>query len=135
MRRPPADRAAQEDAEPGASTPDGTPRPNQEDPRCCHGPAGWPLAFAGTAYARRPALVLLNGLAEQAESWFRNQTFWRRHFEVYLPNMLVYDGPGLHARIEAGLPITVEYLVDQLHQYLKNYVQTPYHLVAAEPGR
>jgi pimeloyl-ACP methyl ester carboxylesterase len=80
-------------------------------------------------------LVLINGLAEQAESWFRNHTFWRRYFDVYLPNMLVYDGPGLHSRIDAGLPISVDYLVDQLHQYLRQYVQTPpYNLVAASLG-
>jgi pimeloyl-ACP methyl ester carboxylesterase len=95
----------------------------------------WLVPFTGTVYARRPALVLINGLAEQAESWFRNHNFWRRYFDVYLPNMLVYDGPGLHARIDAGLPISVDYLVDQLHQYLRQYVQTPpYHLVAASLG-
>ena len=86
-------------------------------------------------YARRQPLVLLNGLAEQAESWFRNQPFWRRHFEVYVPNLLVYDGPALHQRIEEGLPISVDYLVEQLHVYLESFVQTPpYHLVAASLG-
>jgi pimeloyl-ACP methyl ester carboxylesterase len=87
------------------------------------------------SYARRPALVLLNGLAEQPESWFRNLTFWRRHFDVYLPNLLVYDGPALHGRIDAGLPINVEYLVEQLRRYLEVFVQMPpYHLVAASLG-
>ena len=86
-------------------------------------------------YARRQPLVLINGLAEQAESWFRNLPFWRRHFDVYTPNLLVYDGPSLHQRIDQGLPITVEYLVEQLHHYLESFVQTPpYHLVAASLG-
>jgi abhydrolase domain-containing protein 6 len=86
-------------------------------------------------YARREPLVLLNGLAEQAESWFRNLPFWQRHFDVYLPNLLVYDGAVLHRRIDEGLPITVEYLVEQLHHYLESFVQTPpYHLVAASLG-
>jgi pimeloyl-ACP methyl ester carboxylesterase len=86
-------------------------------------------------YARRQPLVLINGLAEQAESWFRNLPFWRRHFDVFLPNLLVYDGPSLHQRIDQGLPITVEYLVEQLHHYLESFVQTPpYHLVAASLG-
>jgi pimeloyl-ACP methyl ester carboxylesterase len=80
-------------------------------------------------------LVLLNGLAEQAESWFRNLPFWRRHFEVYTPNLLVYDGSALHQRIDEGLPITVDYLVEQLHHYLESFVQTPpYHVVAASLG-
>lgn len=95
----------------------------------------WLARFHRAAYARRQPLVLLNGLAEQAESWFRNLAFWRRHFDVYMPNLLVYDGPALHQRIEDGLPISVDYLVEQLHQYLESFVQTPpYHLVAASLG-
>jgi pimeloyl-ACP methyl ester carboxylesterase len=86
-------------------------------------------------YARRQPLVLINGLAEQAESWYRNHPFWRRHFDVYMPNLLVYDGPALHERIEADAPISVDYLVEQLHAYLESFVQTPpYHLVAASLG-
>ncbi len=95
----------------------------------------WLTGFPRHSYARRQPLVLLNGLAEQAESWFPNQSFWRRHFDVYMPNILVYDGAALHRRIESGLPISVEYLVEQLHQYLETFVQTPpYHLVAASLG-
>jgi pimeloyl-ACP methyl ester carboxylesterase len=79
--------------------------------------------------------VLINGLAEQAESWFRNHPYWRRHFDIYMPNLLVYDGPALHQRIEEGLPISIDFLVEQLHQYLESFVQTPpYHLVAASLG-
>ncbi len=86
-------------------------------------------------YARRQPMVLINGLAEQSESWFRNLAYWRRYFDVYLPNVLVYDGPGLHERIESGQPISVDYLVEQLHLYLTHFVQTPpYHLVAASLG-
>jgi pimeloyl-ACP methyl ester carboxylesterase len=87
------------------------------------------------AYARSPALVLLNGLAEQAETWFRNHRSWRRHFDVYVPNLLAYDGEALHRRIQDDLPISVDYLVDQLHLYLDEFVQTPpYHLVASSMG-
>ena len=90
---------------------------------------------SGATDTRRQPLILLNGLAEQAESWFRNHSFWGRHFEVYLPNLLVYDGPALHQRIDAGLPISVDYLVEQLQHYLESFVQTPpYHLVAASLG-
>jgi pimeloyl-ACP methyl ester carboxylesterase len=95
----------------------------------------WLERWHGSPYARRQPLVLINGLAEQSESWFRNQAFWRRYFDVHLPNLLVYDGPALHQRIEEGLPISVDYLVEQLRLYLESFVQTPpYHLVAASLG-
>src|SRR6516164_1289072 len=91
--------------------------------------------FHGHPYARRQSLVLINGLAEQAESWFRNHWYWRRFFDVYVPNLLVYDGPALHRRIDEGLPISVDYLVEQLHLYLEAFAQAPpYHLVAASLG-
>lgn len=86
-------------------------------------------------YGRRRSLVLINGLAEQAETWFCNHRFWRRYFDIHTPNILVYDGAALHRRIEKDLPVSVEYLVEQLHRYLDEYVQTPpYHLVASSLG-
>jgi pimeloyl-ACP methyl ester carboxylesterase len=93
------------------------------------------LAVPRGFYGRRPPLVLINGLAEQAESWFANVDAWRRHFEVYQPNLLVYEGELLHRRIEQDLPITVEFFVDQLHRYLAEFVQTSrVHLVANSMG-
>jgi pimeloyl-ACP methyl ester carboxylesterase len=95
----------------------------------------WLDTFKLHPYARRQPLVLINGLSEQAESWFRNTPFWRRYFDIHMPNILAYDGPGLQARVDAGLPISVDYLVEQLHLYLTHFVQTPpYHLVAASLG-
>jgi pimeloyl-ACP methyl ester carboxylesterase len=86
-------------------------------------------------YARRQSLVLLNGLCEQPESWFRNVGFWRRHFDVFMPNLLCYDGDAFQSRIDDGKPISIDYLTDQLRQYLENFVQAPpYHLVAASLG-
>jgi pimeloyl-ACP methyl ester carboxylesterase len=94
-----------------------------------------PRRLAPTAYGRRPALVLVNGLAEQAESWFRNHPVWRQQFDVHMPNILAYQGGALHRRIDAGLPIDVDYLVAQLHLYLDAFVQAPpYHLVASSLG-
>jgi pimeloyl-ACP methyl ester carboxylesterase len=91
--------------------------------------------LSGSAYGRRPTLVLVNGLAEQAESWYCNAGAWRRYFEVVAPNLLAYEGDTLHARITAGLPVDVDYLVGRLHAYLEEYVQTPpYHLVANSLG-
>ena len=86
-------------------------------------------------YARRQPLVLINGLAEQAESWYRNRKFWARYFEVHSPNILAYEGAALHRKIAAKEPITVEYLVEQLHTYLDQFVQTPpYHIVSSSLG-
>lgn len=87
------------------------------------------------AYGRRHPLILINGLAEQHESWFRNRRFWSRHFDLYLPNILVYDGAAIHDRIAAKQPIDVDYLVEQLKQFVDRYVQRPpYHLVSSSLG-
>lgn len=86
-------------------------------------------------YARRAPLVLINGLAEQAESWYCNLDVWRREFDVYQPNLLAYDGLALHRRIDASESIDVDYLVGRLHEYLDGFVQAPpYHLVANSLG-
>jgi pimeloyl-ACP methyl ester carboxylesterase len=87
------------------------------------------------AYGRRAPLVLLNGLAEQAETWFHNHRYWRRHFDVLMPNLLAYEGACLHRRIGEGRPISVDYFVEQLYRYVDEFVQTPpYHLVASSLG-
>ncbi|VTR93030.1 alpha beta hydrolase fold protein : Putative hydrolase or acyltransferase of alpha/beta superfamily OS=Singulisphaera acidiphila (strain ATCC BAA-1392 / DSM 18658 / VKM B-2454 / MOB10) GN=Sinac_1601 PE=4 SV=1: Abhydrolase_6 [Gemmata massiliana] len=86
-------------------------------------------------YGRRHPLVLINGLAEQAESWYRNRKFWSRYFDVHTPNILAYEGETIHRLIAAKEPITVEYLVNQLFIYLDQFVQTPpYHFVASSLG-
>jgi pimeloyl-ACP methyl ester carboxylesterase len=96
---------------------------------------GWFDRFETYPYKRRPPLVLLNGLAEQAETWFRNHPYWRRHFDVHMPNLVVYEGPALHERIAQDLPVSVDYLVEQLREYLHAFVQAPpYHLVASSLG-
>jgi pimeloyl-ACP methyl ester carboxylesterase len=87
------------------------------------------------AYGRRQPLVLINGLAEQAESWFRNRRFWSRYFDLHLPNFLVYDGDAIHKRIDEKQEVSVDYLVGQLHAYLFHFAQTPpYHIVASSLG-
>jgi pimeloyl-ACP methyl ester carboxylesterase len=87
------------------------------------------------AYGRRQPLILINGLAEQNESWFRNRRFWARYFDVYTPNIIVYEGAALHEKIQKKEPISVEYLVDQLYLFVTQFVQRPpYHLVASSLG-
>src|SRR5437868_1625492 len=55
---------------------------------------------------RRTPLILVNGLAEQSESWFANRAYLARHFDVEVPEILVYDGAVLHQRIDAGGAVT-----------------------------
>ena len=87
------------------------------------------------SYQRPSPLVLVNGLAEQSESWFANVGNWTRHFDVKVPELLVYDGDSLHRRIEEGGEVTVDYLTDRLTVYLDEFVQRPpYNLVGSSLG-
>jgi pimeloyl-ACP methyl ester carboxylesterase len=87
------------------------------------------------SYQRPAPMILINGLAEQAESWFANRTDWSRHFDVKVPEILVYDGDSLHKRIDEGGEITVDYLTERLAHYLDEYVQRPpYNLVGSSLG-
>ena len=101
-------------------------------------PAGWKGLLERVRpkkYGRKHSLILLNGLAEQAESWYRNARFWSRYFDVHMPNLLAYEGAALHQRIDEKKPIDVEYLVGQLHTYVQQFVQTPpYHIVSSSLG-
>lgn len=86
-------------------------------------------------YQRRPSLVLVNGLAEQSESWYCNVDAWRKYFDVHNPNFLAYDGIAIQRRIAEHLPIDVDYLVEQLRLYIESFVQRPpVHLVANSLG-
>ena len=80
-------------------------------------------------------LVLVNGLAEQSESWFANKTYLSRQFDVKVPEILVYDGASLHDWIDSGGEVTVDYLADRLGRFLDEFVQRPpYHLVGSSLG-
>ncbi len=88
-----------------------------------------------TAYRRPEPLVLVNGLAEQAESWFPNRVDWSRHFDLKVPELLVYDGDDLHRHIDGGGEVTVDYLTDRLATFLDAFVQNPpYNLVGSSLG-
>jgi pimeloyl-ACP methyl ester carboxylesterase len=87
------------------------------------------------AYRRSTPLVLVNGLAEQSESWFANRAHWARHFDLKTPEVLVYNGTYLHQHIDNGGEITVDYLTERLARYLDEYVQKPpYHLIGSSLG-
>ncbi|MFO0911065.1 MAG: alpha/beta fold hydrolase [Isosphaeraceae bacterium] len=87
------------------------------------------------SYRRSTPLVLVNGLAEQSESWFANRDVWARHFDVKVPELLVYDGDALHRHIEQGGEVSVDYLTDRLTLFLNEFVQRPpYDLVGSSLG-
>ncbi|MGA2060787.1 MAG: alpha/beta fold hydrolase [Thermoguttaceae bacterium] len=84
---------------------------------------------------QRPRVVLINGLAAQAESWYRNVDCWRRHFELHTPALVDYESDALHNRIDARLPVDVNFFVEELHLYLRSFVQQrPVHLLANSMG-
>jgi abhydrolase domain-containing protein 6 len=86
-------------------------------------------------YKRRMPLVLVNGLAEQSESWFANKVAFSRHFDVKTPEILVYDGDSLHDHIDAQGEVTIDFLADRLGVFLDQFVQRPpYHLVGSSLG-
>jgi abhydrolase domain-containing protein 6 len=86
-------------------------------------------------YFRSSPLILLNGLAEQSESWYHNRVHWQQHFEVHTPGVTVFDGPVFQERLSRQLPINVAFLKDRLAEYLDKFVQTPpYHLVGSSLG-
>jgi pimeloyl-ACP methyl ester carboxylesterase len=92
-------------------------------------------AGINSGYHRKAPLVLVNGLAEQAESWFCNVNSWRRKFDVHTPNILAYEAAAIHDRIEQKLPIDIDYLVEELRLYLDHFVQNPpYNVVANSMG-
>jgi len=86
-------------------------------------------------YRRASHLILLNGLAEQDESWYPNRDVWQRDFDVHLPGLIVYDGPVMRQRLQQRESITVEFLTNRLAEYLDNYVQSPpYGFVSSSLG-
>ena len=87
------------------------------------------------AFDKSHPLILVNGLAEQSVCWFANRRSWSRHFDVKMPELLVYDGASLHRHIDAGGEVTIDYLTERLAQYLDEFVQKPpYNLVGSSLG-
>jgi pimeloyl-ACP methyl ester carboxylesterase len=86
-------------------------------------------------YRRAQPLVLVNGLAEQGESWYPNRGPWQRYYDVHAPGVLVYGGQVMQERVAERKPITIDFLTDRLAEYLDQFVQSPpYHLVASSLG-
>ena len=91
--------------------------------------------FSRDSYRRPQPLILVNGLAEQGESWYLNRAVWQRHFDVHAPGILVYGGAVTQERLAEGKPIDIEFLTNRLAEYLDRFVQAPpYHLIASSLG-
>lgn len=87
------------------------------------------------AYGRTQPLILVNGLAEQGESWYPNRPVWQKHYDVHTPGVLVYGGTVIQERLAEKKPINVEFLTDRLAEYLDRFVQSPpYHLIGSSLG-
>ncbi len=86
-------------------------------------------------YRRAQPLILVNGLAEQGESWYLNRSVWQKHYDVHSPGVLVYDGPVMQERLAGREPINISFLTDRLEEYLDRFAQSPpYNLVASSLG-
>jgi pimeloyl-ACP methyl ester carboxylesterase len=93
---------------------------------------GWPTA---DSYRRPQSLILVNGLAEQGESWYPNRRVWQQQYDVHAPGVIVYSGQIMQDRLVARKPIDISFLTDRLAHYLDQFVQSPpYHLVASSLG-
>src|SRR3954464_13609174 len=84
------------------------------------------------AYRRAQPLILVNGLAEQGESWYLNRSAWQKHYDVHSPGVRLQDGPVIPERLAEREPININVLTDRLEESLDRFAQSPpYHLVAS----
>jgi pimeloyl-ACP methyl ester carboxylesterase len=78
----------------------------------------------------RPALVLVNGLAEQKQTWFANVRFWREHFEVHQPDLNF-------AADQCGGPLRSLFIsqrVEKVRECIGRNIGRPAHVVASSMG-
>src|SRR5260221_2481784 len=47
-----------------------------------------------------------------------------------MPSVMAFEGDAFHERIARNEPISIDFLVEQCHAYLHNFVQTPPYFVA-----
>jgi pimeloyl-ACP methyl ester carboxylesterase len=77
-------------------------------------------------------MVLVNGLAEQEQTWFANIACWRAHFEVHQPDL---TGPaGEIARSVIQSEFSIDRLAKRLHAYISRHVARRAHVVANSMG-
>ena len=83
-------------------------------------------------FLKKSPVVLINGLAEQYESWFFNVGPLGKDFVVHWPNLYVYQNDNYQKEISR---VSVPWIVQKLKTYLNDFVQAPpYHLVGSSSG-
>jgi pimeloyl-ACP methyl ester carboxylesterase len=91
--------------------------------------------FAWDTHRRSQPLIIVNGLAEQSESWYLIRPVWQHHFDVHAPGILVYGRPVTQERLAEGKPIDIEFLTGHLAEYLDRFAQAPpYHVTGSSLG-
>lgn len=96
--------------------------------------AKW-IIFRRRQYVDKLPLILVNGLASQAETWYCNEKDWQRYFTLKTPEFIVYDGEIIQNRIRERKKVDMNFLVSQLEKYLDNFVQKPpYSLIGSSLG-
>lgn len=85
-----------------------------------------------TNFVKKPPLVLVNGVAEQYESWYFNVTSLSEHFVVHWPNFYLFKEDNYLKELSK---VSVDWVVDRVKNYLDSYITTPpYYLVASSSG-
>ena len=84
------------------------------------------------AFKKKDPLILVNGVAEQYESWFFNVSSLTENFVVHWPNLYLFQSNLYLADLKK---ISVSWIVNRLETYLDSFVTTPpYHLVGSSAG-
>ena len=58
------------------------------------------------AYRRAQPLILVNGLAEQGESWYLNRSVWQQHYDVHAPEFSFMMARSCRIGWPGGSPLT-----------------------------
>lgn len=83
-------------------------------------------------FKKKEPLILINGVAEQYESWYFNVPSLNEEFVVHWPNLYLFDSDNYLRELQK---VSVEWMAKRLETYLDSYVQTPpYHLVGSSAG-
>jgi pimeloyl-ACP methyl ester carboxylesterase len=86
----------------------------------------------GCKASERPALVLVNGLAEQEQTWFANLRCWQEYFLVHQP-VLTGASDGGVASVSLNM-FSIDQRVERLHDYITRNVGQRVHMAANSMG-
>lgn len=83
-------------------------------------------------FRKKPSLLLVNGLAEQYESWYFNTVSLAEHFVLHVPNLYLYDKDSYLAQLSK---ISVKWIAERLVTYLDSFAEKPpYYFVGSSSG-